>query len=321
MVKRLLRILVLVSLLFLLDVTVAQGDSPPDSAYISGVNGHAQKHSLSCEARSAADLATFWGIRIGENEFLEALPQSDNPDSGFVGSPNDAWGNLPPYGYGVHSGPVADTLRTFGLRAEAHNHLSWEDLRSEIQAGRPVIVWVIGQMWGGTSIEYTTPDGRTSRVAKFEHTMILTGYNRDTVQVVDAYSGQNQTYWLSTFLYSWGVLGNMAVFTSVEKEIEAEPPVDTVADTYTVQPGDFLVALAMQFGISWENLAELNQIGYPFVIYPGQELKIPGADAQEAEIEDNQPAPIPKTVNFNVNFVVCLPVVELMTGLNELPGE
>lgn len=321
MVKRLLCIMVLAALLFLVDVTVAQGDSLPDSAYISGVNGHAQKHSLSCEARSAADLATFWGIRIGENEFMEALPRSDNPDSGFVGSPNDAWGNLPPLGYGVHSGPVADTLRTFGLQAEAHNHLSWEDLRSEIHAGRPVIVWVIGQMWGGASIEYTTPDGRTSRVAKFEHTMILTGYNRDTVQVVDAYSGQYQTYWLSTFLYSWGVLGNMAVFTSGEKEIEAEPPVDTFADTYTVQPGDFLVALAMQFGTSWEKLAQLNKIGYPFVIYPGQELKIPGDDAQEAEIEDNQPAPIPITANFNVNFVVCLPVVELMTGQNELPGE
>ena len=48
--------------------------------------------------------------------------------------------------------------------------------------------------------------------------MILTGYNQDTVQVVDAYSGQYQTYSLSTFLNSWAVLGNMAVFASLEAD-------------------------------------------------------------------------------------------------------
>ena len=145
MLKRLFRIVALATLLILVDVSTAQGDDLPDSAYISGVNGHAQKHSLSCEARSAADLATFWGIRIGENEFLEALPRSDNPENGFVGNPNDAWGNIPPHGYGVHAGPVADTLRHYGLQARRYNNLSWDDLRAEINAGHPVIVWVIGQ--------------------------------------------------------------------------------------------------------------------------------------------------------------------------------
>lgn len=317
MVKRLLRILALAALLFLVDVSVVHGDALPDSAYISGVNGHAQKHSLSCEARSAADLATFWGIRIGENEFLEALPRSDNPDSGFVGSPDNAWGNIPPHGYGVYAGPVADTLRTFGLQAEAHNNLSWDDLRAQIYAGRPVIVWVIGQMWGGTTTEYTAPDGSTSRVANYEHTMILTGYNQDTVQVVDAYSGQYQTYWVSTFLHSWAVLGNMAVFTSLDTEILANPPVDTHTDTYTVQSGDYLIALARRFSTSWEKLAEINSIGYPFVIHPGQELKIPSDEAQQAEIVVSQPATTAKTANF----IVHLPIVQRMTDLNMLPGE
>lgn len=312
-VNRITRILALAALLFLVDVSAAQGDTLPESAFISGVNGHAQKHSLSCEARSAADLSTYWGVQIGENEFLDALPRSDNPESGFVGSPNDVWGNIPPHGYGVYAGPVADTLRSFGLNAVAHNNLSWDDLRSEINAGRPVIVWVIGQMWGGTSVRYTAPDGSSSQVAYFEHTMILTGYTRDTVQVVDAYSGLYQTYWLSTFLNSWAVLGNMAVYTSLEATVETEKPVETStetpietsAETYTVQSGDYLVALAKRFGTSWEELAQQNSIGYPFIIYPGQALRLPGGEMNKAVSEVTSPPPTQKVVNF----IVRLPII------------
>lgn len=321
MLKRLVRILALAALLFLVDGSAAQGDALPDSAYISGVNGHAQKHPLSCEARSAADLATFWGIRIGENEFLQALPKADNPDSGFVGNPNDAWGSIPPHSYGVHAGPVADTLRAFGLQAEALNNLSWDDLRSQIYAGNPVIVWIIGQMWGGSSEHYAAPDGSTVRVAAFEHTMILTGYNQDTVQVVDAYSGHYQTYNLSTFLHSWSVLGNMAVFTSLEAEAEPVPPAETHADTYTVQPGDYLIALAKRFGTSWEMLAQLNQIGFPFVIQPGQQLLLPFQEAHETVGEATESVPAPITVNFNVNFIICLPMVQRTIEPNLFPSQ
>jgi uncharacterized protein YvpB len=310
MMKRLFRIFMLVTLLILVDVSTAQGDSLPESAYISGVNGHAQKHSLSCEARSAADLATFWGIRFGENEFLQALPRADNPEKGFVGDPDDTWGYLPPQGYGVHADPVADTLRGYGLEAEALNNLGWDDLRAEINAGHPVIVWVIGQMWGGMPVDYEAQDGSTARVAAFEHTMILTGYNQDTVQVVDAYSGLYQTYRLSTFLNSWAVLGNMAVFGSREVSNQVEPAPEAHAESYTVQPGDYLVALAKRFGTTWQELAQLNSIGYPFTIHPGQELRLPGGLEDGADlVPEPVPVELPPT-NKVVNFQACIPLVQ-----------
>src|SRR4030066_652743 len=90
--KRLFRIFALVVWLIMMDVSIAQGESLPDSAYVTGVVGHAQGYSLSCEARSVADWAAYWGVNIGEAEFLEALPHADNPEDGFVGNPNDAWG-------------------------------------------------------------------------------------------------------------------------------------------------------------------------------------------------------------------------------------
>jgi LysM repeat protein/uncharacterized protein YvpB len=257
----------------------AVGANPiPASAYISGVTGHAQTYTLSCEARSAADWAAFWGVDFSEADFLQGLPRSDNPDRGFVGKPNDPWGFTPPRSYGVYARPVAARLKEYGLKAEAHRGLVWDDLRSEIAAGRPVIVWIIGQMWSGTPLTYTPSDGKKTIVARFEHTMILIGYDSTQVHVVDAYSGWNQTYSLNTFLASWSVLGNMAVFGQ-GSPASSQPPKSSGNGSYTVQRGDYLTALAERFGTTWQELARLNSIPYPYTIYAGQVLKLPGSTA------------------------------------------
>jgi len=207
----------------------------PDSAYIDGLVGHAQTYTLSCESRSAADWATFWGTPISESEFLSHLPRSDNPNIGFVGDPNGFWGNTPPYAYGVHARPVADLLQEYGLNASARNGMSWDELREEIAAGRPVIVWVIGQMWGGSAVDYTASDGETMRVASFEHTMIVVGYDPTWVQVVDASTGWVYPYQVETFLRSWEVLGRMAVVWE-EPDPEPLPPTSTPLPTITATP-------------------------------------------------------------------------------------
>jgi uncharacterized protein YvpB len=301
---------------------IASAGSIPQSASISGIAGHAQTFSLSCEARSAADWAAFWGVKFSEAGFLRGIPSSDNPDRGFVGDLNDAWGYIPPHSYGVYARPVAARLKEYGLNAVARRGLQWDDLRGEIAAGRPVIVWVIGQMWNGTPVSYTPSDGNKTIVAHFEHTMILIGYDARTVHVVDAYSGMTQSYALSTFLTSWAVLGDMAIFGSGRlspTQASAKPtrspkttptapkaspvnwpykivlpvilsngvgdkpvetPVPTAAkkkkpETYTVQRGDFLIDLGDRLGVDWRVLADLNELDYPWVIFPGQVLKLP----------------------------------------------
>ena len=275
----------------------AAGDLPP-SAYIRELVGHAQGYSLSCESRSAADWAAYWGVSISESEFLASLPRSDDPEAGFVGNPNHAWGSIPPNSYGVHARPVAALLREYGFQAKAHQGMSWRSLRAEIAAGRPVIVWVIGQMTGGYPIQYTASNGHTTTVAHFEHTMIVVGYGPEQVHVVDAYTGQLQTYSLATFTTSWKVLGRMAVTGSYEaphtdvevvlrlpvvyrrstaRTLQPAPtpaPAPDMPETYVVQYGDYLTALARQFGLDWYSLAVLNGIGYPYTIYPGQVLRL-----------------------------------------------
>jgi len=310
MMKRLLKVLILVTILILVDVSSAAGEALPATATINGVVGHAQGYSLSCEARSAADLAAFWGVYVSETQILWALPESDNPEQGFVGNPNEAWGNIPPSGYGVYAWPIADVLDGFGLQAEGLNHLSWDDLRRQVSGGNPVIVWIIGQMWTGTPLHYETPDGNTTIVAAFEHTMILTGYSPDTVQVIDAYSGQYQTYPLNVFLDSWSVLGNMAVFVSPVEDNRQDAPADTSGGIYIVQPGDYLIALAKHFGISWQQLAEHNAISYPYTIQPGQALQIPSSVAHESQTTTAPEVDQSQLASGEGTFQAHLPIVQ-----------
>lgn len=195
----------------------------PASAYVDGVVGYPQTYTLSCESRSAVDWARFFGASISESEFLNSLPRSDNPNAGFVGDPNGVWGYTPPASYGVHAGPVADLLRAYGVKARAHHGMSWKELRTEIADGRPVIVWVIGAMWDGIGYGYTAQDGETVRVAAFEHSMILVGYDEQWVYAVDASTGWTNAYSISAFQRSWEVLGNMAV-TAPKPKKEPEQP-------------------------------------------------------------------------------------------------
>lgn len=282
----------------------AQAESIPDRAYIRGVKGRKQSFSLSCESRSAVDLAAYWGVKVGEKKFLMSLPRSANPDRGFVGNPDDAWGNIPPASYGVHAEPVAALLREYGLPAEARRGMKWAELQAEVAAGRPVVVWVIGQLWSGTPVRYTAPDGSRTVVARYEHTMILVGYEPGKVYLLDAYTGLTQSYPLRTFLNSWKVLGRMAIISgapateasSDEAPLPSQasqasvylpfvfgrqsaatptPAAEARDSTYRVRRGDYLAAVARRFGVNWRRLADHNGIAYPYLIYPGQVLRIP----------------------------------------------
>jgi LysM repeat protein len=59
----------------------------------------------------------------------------------------------------------------------------------------------------------------------------------------------------------------------------AEAPADSVSEysgtVYICQPGDYLYALARTFDVSWQALASYNGLTYPYIVYPGQEIRIP----------------------------------------------
>ncbi|PKN87702.1 MAG: hypothetical protein CVU45_07950, partial [Chloroflexi bacterium HGW-Chloroflexi-7] len=83
-------------------------------------------------------------------------------------------------------------------------------IKVQLAQSKPVIVWVIGHMEYSDPVEYVDKQGVTSIVAPYEHVVVLTGYNSDTVRYNN--NGRYADVQIETFLNSWAVLGNMAVF-------------------------------------------------------------------------------------------------------------
>jgi uncharacterized protein YvpB len=181
----------------------------PASAVVTDFLGHAQSLPLSCESRSAVDWAGFFGVFLNELEFFHALPVSSDPDLGFVGDVRGAWGQLPPNAYGVHAGPVARLLQAYGVSAYNQLYLPWPSLQAEIAAGRPVMVWVTGHVQPGLGQQYTAPDGHRTVVAPYEHTVIVVGYDDDSVTIED--EGRQYHRPLAVFLAAWGALRQQAI--------------------------------------------------------------------------------------------------------------
>jgi uncharacterized protein YvpB len=181
----------------------------PDEHYILNISGHRQYFPLGCEAATAKDWANYFGKVFNEFEFQYKLPISDNPDLGFVGNVNSAWGQVPPYAYGVYAGPVADLLNTYGIPAKAYKGYSLDQIKAKIAQDKPVITWVIGNVVGGVAAEYTDSHGNKTIVAAYEHVVIVTGYNKDHLRYMT--NGRFYETPNEVFLNSWGVLGNMVI--------------------------------------------------------------------------------------------------------------
>lgn len=181
----------------------------PARAQVKDIYGYGQLLALSCEARSAADWARHFGVTIHELEFFQKMPKSKNPEEGFVGDPNGGWGNIPPGPYGVHAEPIARLLKQYGLQAKAARSMRFSDLQAEIAQGRPVIVWVTGHVEPGKGQAYEVEAGKTVTVARYEHTVIVTGYDEKQVTILDGKTVYQRS--IGTFLESWSALENMAV--------------------------------------------------------------------------------------------------------------
>jgi uncharacterized protein YvpB len=181
----------------------------PLTASISGVYGSPQLYTLDCEAQAAVDFARFFGVNINESEFISRLPYSDDPEEGFVGAINGPMGQLPPSDYGVHAKPIARLLREYGVKAKAVRGWDLDKIRNEIASGRPVIAWIVNLPFDIESQDYTASNGNTTRVARFEHTWIITGYNMNVFTVVDSQWTYNVK--ISTLQERWDALGNQAI--------------------------------------------------------------------------------------------------------------
>jgi len=205
------KILSVVLLIAALSPLTVSADELPPEAFIEGVTGLPQEHNLSCESRSSTDLSTFWGVPFTEDDFFRRLPKSDNPNRGFLGDVDLPPGSMPPLGYGVYAGPIAATLRSFGLEARAQHAWDIHSLKAEIAAGRPVIVWATYDMQLPGVQTWQSSDGETSIIAQWQHTFLAVGYDQSGVYLIDAYDALTKHFAYESFGLGWDQLGRQAV--------------------------------------------------------------------------------------------------------------
>ena len=193
------------------EVEAPQDGELPESHYIWNILGHRQFFPIGCEASAADDWAKYFGVEVNEFAFQVRLPISDNPDLGFVGDVNGPWGQVPPYAYGVHAGPVAGVLNEhYGMNAVGVKGFTTQELKEQIAADKPVIAWVVANCTWSEPYEYTDKAGNKVITAPYEHVVIVTGYDETSFR----YMNNGKFYDIPTeyFERTWSVLGNMVVY-------------------------------------------------------------------------------------------------------------
>ena len=74
--------------------------------------------------------------------------------------------------------------------------------------------------------------------------------------------------------------------------------------TYVVKRGDTLYSIAWKQGLSYGILAEQNNISSPFIIYPGQRLKVSGFKNKRTAVNNKKDKPLKKTPSVANNPTV-----------------
>ncbi len=192
------------------EITPTPTPIPVPASRILNVGGVNQALPLDCESRAAVDFAAYFGKSIPELQFFYGLPVSDDPDAGFVGDVNGTWGQIPPYPYGVHAEPIANLLTAYGVPSVARRPLRFDELKAEIAAGRPVLVWITADVQPGAP-QYYIADSNHHRsiVARYEHTLMVRGYDQNYIYIRDGSKTYTRT--IDQFIDSWSTMNFMAV--------------------------------------------------------------------------------------------------------------
>jgi hypothetical protein len=72
----------------------------------------------------------------------------------------------------------------------------------------------------------------------------------------------------------------LAIALTAPLPAHADNPADDPPPViYTVQPGDTLLGIALRYRLNLAEVMAANQIFYPGLIFPGQQLRLPGVVA------------------------------------------
>ncbi|MFJ7245039.1 C39 family peptidase [Kitasatospora sp. NPDC098652] len=207
--------------------SLAAGAGPvsaaPAAPAAASVPYYEQQLGNDCEAAALRMLLAARGVTADDQQILDRIgvdrdhpefghsgPRSGDPYEAFVGDPDGS--ETAGTGFGVYSPPVAKAARSYGLTVRQDGSgISVQQLKDELAAGHPAVVWV-DYLWRHLrSTTYTAYDGRSVLYAgPAEHTVVVTGFSGGRVSLNDPARGRT-TVSEDDFADGYATYGHMAV--------------------------------------------------------------------------------------------------------------
>lgn len=174
-----------------------------------------------CEAAALHSLLATTGVSVSQQRLQAGFARSGpvdpigsgvqriwgDPDRGYVGRPD---GGGAAGGFGIYPTPVAATARRHGRRLDDLTASKPADIYARLLAGQAVMAWI--GLSDGPYAEWRSPQGRRIKVNFGEHTIVLTGMDRQgNLRVVDPLTGTLQTWSRQRFEAAWRLLGRRAL--------------------------------------------------------------------------------------------------------------
>jgi len=167
---------------------------------------------------------------------------------------------------GSHTVAAGENLYQIGLKYG----VSWVTLADVNNLSNPnrITVGQTLQIPGGGSEANVSPEATPSPLTETTYT-VKAGDNLFRVGLAYGIS------WVQIAEANGIVNPNQIVVGDVLK-IPVDTPGPAPQFTHEVKSGENLFLISVQYGVTWTKIAEANDIGSPYVIYPGQTLVIPG---------------------------------------------
>ncbi|WP_124059136.1 YSIRK-type signal peptide-containing protein [Vaginisenegalia massiliensis] len=130
-----------------------------------------------CYIRAAASGVEFAGGHINPQQLLNALPKTNDPRTGVIGSPTlmHNWGYLQGAYSQAFPEAMVPVLKKFAPNTEDLTGISLEGIKQELANGNAVQVF-----YARTDLDITIyPNGQPVKISDDYHSILLTGYNAD----------------------------------------------------------------------------------------------------------------------------------------------
>jgi uncharacterized protein YvpB len=168
-----------------------------------------------CEVTSLAMILNFWGIEVSKNDLANQIKHvplnyndgtNGNPNVGFVGNMEDG------PGLGVYHGPIFDLAQIYGKdKIEDLTKQPFSTLLENVAHGLPVWVITTTSFSPVSSLEsWTTPEG-TVDITYNMHSVVITGYNQESIFINDPYGTKNKQVDRQGFIKAWEQMGSQAI--------------------------------------------------------------------------------------------------------------